>query len=82
MARACVGGALDDVWGGAAVAVAVPGAGARLDARALRASARARLDGAHSPKRVLVVDDLPLRGPGKVDRREVARLAAAAWPRR
>ena len=82
VARACVVGVPDDVWGSAVVAVVVPRAGARLDARALRASARARLDGAHSPKRVLVVDDLPLRGPGKVDRREVARLAAAAWPRR
>ena len=82
VARACVVGVPDDVWGSAVVAVVVPQAGVRLDARALRASARARLDGAHSPKRVLVVDDLPLRGPGKVDRREVARLAAAAWPRR
>lgn len=78
VARACVVGVPDGVWGSAVVAVVVPQAGARLDARALRASARARLDGAHSPKRVLVVDDLPLRGPGKVDRREVARLAAAA----
>ena len=82
VARACVVGVPDDVWGSAVVAVVVPRAGARLDARALRASARARLDGAHSPKRVLVVDDLPLRGPGKVDRRGVARLAAAAGRRR
>ena len=78
VARACVVGVPDGVWGSAVVAVVVPQAGVRLDARTLRASARARLDGVHSPKRVLVVDDLPLRGPGKVDRREVARLAAAA----
>ena len=82
VARACVVGVPDGVWGSAVVAVVVPQAGVRLDARALRASARARLDGAHSPKRVLLVDDLPLRGPGKVDRREVARLAAAAGRRR
>jgi len=44
---------------------------------ALREAARARLDGAHAPKRVLILEALPLRPSGKVDRREVARLLAA-----
>ena len=44
---------------------------------ALREAVRARLDGAHAPKRVVVLETLPLRPSGKVDRREVARLLAA-----
>jgi len=55
-----------------------PRAGDRLDAEGVRALARARLDGVRAPKRVLVVDALPLRGPGKVDRRSVAALLARA----
>ena len=51
--------------------------GARLDGEGLRGRARARLDGARTPKRILVVPDLPLRGPGKVDRRAVAALLEA-----
>ena len=47
-----------------------------LAREALREAARARLDGAHAPKRVLVLEALPLRPSGKVDRREVARLLA------
>ncbi|EFW25550.1 hypothetical protein HMPREF9057_03088, partial [Actinomyces sp. oral taxon 171 str. F0337] len=45
---------------------------------ALREAVRARLDGAHAPKRVVVLEALPLRPSGKVDRRRVARLLAAA----
>ena len=72
VARACVVGVPDEVWGSAVVAAVVPEAGARLDGEELRGLARAHLDGAHAPKRVLVVPDLPLRGPGKTDRRAVA----------
>ena len=72
VAGACVVGVPDEVWGSAVVAAVVPGAGAGLDGEELRGLARAHLDGAHAPKRVLVVPDLPLRGPGKTDRRAVA----------
>lgn len=77
VARACVVGVPDDAWGSAVVAAVVPEAGARLDGEGLRGRARARLDGARTPKRILVVPDLPLRGPGKVDRRAVAALLEA-----
>ena len=43
--------------------------------RLARAILRDRLGPAHAPKAVLVVDRLPLRGPGKVDRRAVRELA-------
>ena len=78
VAAVCVVGVPDETWGNAVVAAVVPRAGDRLDAEGVRALARARLDGVRAPKRVLVVDALPLRGPGKVDRRSVAALLARA----
>ena len=82
--EACVVGLPDEQWGSAVVAAVVletgrgPGGLRRRDGAALREAARARLDGAHAPKRVVVLEALPLRPSGKVDRREVARLLAAA----
>lgn len=78
VAAVCVVGVPDETWGNAVVAAVVPRVGDRLDAEGVRALARARLDGVRAPKRVLVVDALPLRGPGKVDRRSVAALLARA----
>ena len=82
--EACVVGLPDEQWGSAVVAAVVletgrgPGGLRRRDGAALREAARARLDGAHAPKRVVVLEALPLRPSGKADRREVARLLAAA----
>ena len=83
VAEACVVGLPDEQWGSTVVAAVVlepdrqPGGLKQLDGAALREAARARLDGAHAPKRVVVLEALPLRPSGKVDRREVARLLAA-----
>ncbi|WP_404975972.1 AMP-binding enzyme [Actinomyces israelii] len=77
VAQACVVGIPDATWGSAVVAVVVPEAGAAVDGEGLRRQARERLDGAHAPKRVLVVPEMPLRGPGKTDRRAVAALCRA-----
>ena len=83
VAEACVVGLPDEQWGSTVVAAVVletgrkPGRLRRRDGAALREAARARLDGAHAPKRVVVLEALPLRPSGKVDRREVARLLAA-----
>ena len=83
VAEACVVGLPDAQWGSAVVAAVTlesdgpPGIPKRRDGAALREAARARLDGAHAPKRVVVLEALPLRPSGKVDRREVARLLAA-----
>jgi len=41
----------------------------------LRTAVAAVLGPASAPRQVLVVDELPMRGPGKPDRRAVARLA-------
>ena len=83
VAEACVVGLPDEQWGSRVVAAVVletgrrPGSPKRWDGAALREAVRARLDGAHAPKRVVVLEALPLRPSGKVDRREVARLLAA-----
>lgn len=77
VAQCCVVAVPDAQWGAAVVAVVVASPGQSLDAEGLRAAARARLDGAHAPKHVLVVDRLAERGPGKVNRRAVAALARA-----
>lgn len=71
--QACVVGVADAQWGQAVVAVVVPEPGARPAPERLRRAARGLLDGAHAPKRVVVVDALPQRGPGKVDRRAVVK---------
>ena len=77
VAQACVVGVPDRTWGSAVVAAVVPEAGATFDGEGLRRQARERLDGAHTPKRILVVPELPLRGPGKTDRHTVAALCRA-----
>lgn len=77
VAQACVVGVPHERWGSVVTGVVVPEPGVLADqdwCERLRQLARSRLPGAQSPKQVLAVEHLPLRGPGKVDRR-----ALAAW---
>ncbi len=71
VAAACAVGVPDPRWGQvvAAAIVAAPG----LDRAALAAWIDARLPSHHRPRRLVVVDALPLGPTGKVDRRAVAR---------
>ncbi len=64
---ACVVGLPDPEWGEAVVALVVP-AGEPGD---LRAAVRAELGPASAPKRIEFGTELPLRGPGKIDRAAV-----------
>jgi len=87
-AEACVVGVPDAEWGEAVVAVlALPGTddGLRtVDGDTLarvRAEVAARLGPPSAPRQVYVTGSLPLRGPGKVDRRAVADAAVAAGRR-
>ena len=90
VAEACVVGLPDEQWGSVVVAAVVcelaagqegsgsPDGRSGPDGAALREAVRDRLDGAHAPKRVAILEALPLLPSGKVDRRAVARLLAAA----
>ncbi|WP_308807191.1 AMP-binding protein [Actinomyces sp. 594] len=83
VAQACVVGVPDAEWGSAVVAAVVPDTGREITdrdawAQQCRDAVRKHLDGAHTPKRIIVLDTLPLRGPGKVDRRALARRLTSA----
>ena len=73
----CVVGVADDEWGELVVAVVVPRPGTTPDLDGLHQAAGRALGTAAAPRRLVVVDALPLRGPGKVDR-AAARIIAAS----
>ncbi|HEX5404063.1 MAG TPA: o-succinylbenzoate--CoA ligase [Pseudonocardiaceae bacterium] len=74
---ACVVGVRDERWGQAVMAAVVPVDPADLPKPGVLAAAvRERLGRAAVPKRFEFTDQLPLRGPGKVDRTAVGALLA------
>lgn len=75
--EACVVGVPDAEWGQAVVAVLVVGPDGPPPLADLRRHVADRLGAAAAPRRIVVVPALPLRGPGKPDRRAAAALAAA-----
>ncbi|HJP76596.1 MAG TPA: o-succinylbenzoate--CoA ligase [Pseudonocardiaceae bacterium] len=67
--EACVFGLPDEHWGQAVVAAIVPSDPAELpDQEELCSAVRAGVGRAAVPKRVRYLDQLPLRGPGKIDK--------------
>lgn len=77
IAEVCVVGVPDPQWGQAVTAALVLHPGAmEPDLAAVRSTVAAALGPAAAPRHQLVLDALPLRGPGKIDRRGVAALAA------
>ncbi|HET9654274.1 MAG TPA: o-succinylbenzoate--CoA ligase [Kineosporiaceae bacterium] len=75
--EAVVVGIEDEEWGQRVVAAVVvrPGEPAPTLV-AVRSAVRAEVAAHAAPRQLLVLDRLPLRGPGKPDRAEIARLAA------
>ena len=74
----CVVGVPDDEWGQVVTAVVVPARGAPAPTlAALRDAVVPTLGPAAAPRRLVLADALPQRGPGKVDRAAVTRQAAA-----
>ena len=72
---ACVVGLPDREWGQRVAAAVVPADPARPpDPGALRAAARELLAGAQTPKEIVLLDALPLRGVGKPDRDAIRAL--------
>lgn len=74
--QACVVGVPSARWGAEPVAVVVPGPGPAPTLEDARAAVTRTLGRAAAPRRLLLVERLPERGPGKVDRAAVARIAA------
>ena len=72
--RAAVVGVPSERWGEEVVAAVVPAAGARIDEGALMAFAGERLAPYKRPKRIVVLDELPLNHMGKLVRSELLRL--------
>ena len=72
--EACVVGVPDERWGQAVVAAVVPSGTDRPGEAELCAAVRAEVGKAAVPKRIGFVDELPLRGPGKIDRNRVRAL--------
>ncbi|GAB83802.1 o-succinylbenzoate--CoA ligase [Gordonia rubripertincta NBRC 101908] len=73
VAECVVVGLPDDRLGEKVVAVVVARRGEQPDANRIRGSVAERLGRYAAPREVLEVDELPLRGPGKPDRRELRR---------
>lgn len=71
--QVCVVGVPDAEWGQAVVAVVVPDPGHRPDLGTVRDAVARTLGAAAAPRHLVLVDHLPERGPGKVDRTAVAR---------
>jgi fatty-acyl-CoA synthase len=76
VAECAVVAAPHDRWGEVGCAFVIPSTD-ELGEESLRAHARAMLAGYKVPKRFVLVDDLPRNPSGKVQKPELARLAAA-----
>jgi acyl-CoA synthetase (AMP-forming)/AMP-acid ligase II len=72
--RVAVIGLPDERWGEAVTAVVVAAPGRVVEPEALIAFARERLAGYETPKRVAVVDELPVDFVGKVRKVELRRM--------
>jgi O-succinylbenzoic acid--CoA ligase len=72
-----VTGVPDATWGAAVTAVVVAGPDGPPSLEALRQAAAYAHGAAAAPKHLVLVDEVPLRGPGKPDRAAVRELATA-----
>jgi malonyl-CoA/methylmalonyl-CoA synthetase len=75
--RAAVAGVPSERWGEEVVALVVPASGAAVDPESLIASVRSRLAPYKCPKRVIVVEEIPVNAVGKVVRPQIAEFAAS-----
>jgi acyl-CoA synthetase (AMP-forming)/AMP-acid ligase II len=79
VAEACVVPVEDEIRGAKPVAFVVPVAGAEVDEDIVKAHALANAPAYQHPRRVEVLSELPLAGPGKVDRKALLQRARQTW---
>ncbi len=77
--QACVVPVPDEIKGMKPVAFVVPRPGATVRPEAVKAHALAHGPAYQHPRLVVVVDSLPLAGPGKIDRKALRRRAEVLW---
>lgn len=77
IASAAVIGIPDAKWGEAVMAVVVPKPGAQVDTDGLVKLVKDRKGAQHAPKRIDIVEKLPLTALGKIDKKA---LRAPHWP--
>ena len=76
VAEVCVVGVPDAEWGQSVVAVVVAHPGTRPPTlEQVRTAVAEHLGATHAPRHLVVTDSLPVRGPGKIDRRAASQLA-------
>jgi acyl-CoA synthetase (AMP-forming)/AMP-acid ligase II len=81
VAEAAVLGMPDATWGEVGVAVCVVRPGSSLDPATLRGWLRERMAGYKVPHHILIWDDLPKSGYGKIAKRAIReQLEATPWP--
>lgn len=81
VAAVAVVGVADERWGEMVCAVVVPADGEALDTEGLLAWTEGRMAGFKRPRRVVVVDALPVNASGKVDKARLrADLAGTSGP--
>jgi fatty-acyl-CoA synthase len=80
VAEAAVVGAPDERWGEIPIAFVTARGGEEIDADALIAFARERLARFKVPKRIVVLDELPKTGTGKIQKFELRGKVSAAQP--
>lgn len=77
--QSCVVPVPDEIKGMKPVAFVVPRTGARIDPQAVKRHALENGPAYQHPRLVVVLDALPLAGPGKIDRKGLQRRAEELW---
>lgn len=79
VAISAVMGVPDSKWGEAVVAAVVAKPGARLDPLEIMSAVKAARGPVYAPKKVRIVDTLPLTAAGKVDKKVLKELHSDLW---
>ena len=77
--QACVISVPDDIKGEKPIAFVVPSHGSTATADEIKQHALAHAPAFQHPRMVIFLDELPLSGPGKIDRKALQRQGREMW---